>query len=199
MELGSLDELDTQIKLYQLGVKSFSPYASQGKVDMIIRTETDEKVRYADIKVCTGVLEDDQIVWKFSFSFFFKNESFLILSVRLPAQDGNLKKHHIVVDSKRFLKIVKSEKIPTEDDNWILSLDYSDLQLLTEKKRSKKLSKLVNDFKPFFDNWQIFVEWKEKTTKTTKTTKATKATKAATKGTKAAKTTKALKPTKPKS
>ena len=165
MELGGLDELDTQIKLYQLGVKSFSPYASHGKVDMIIRTETDEKVRYADIKVCTGVLEDNQIVWKFSFAFFLKNESFIILSVRLPEQDGKMKKHHIIVDSKTFLKIVKREKIHVEDDNWILSLAYSDLQHLTGKKRSKKLSKIVNAIKPFFDNWEIFVNWKENPTK----------------------------------
>ena len=78
MELGGLDELDTQIKLYQLGIESFSPYASQGKVDMIIRTEIDEKVRYADIKVCTGILEVDQVVWKFDFAFFLKNESFWV-------------------------------------------------------------------------------------------------------------------------
>ena len=161
MELESLDELDTQIKLYQLGVKSFSPYANQSKVDMIIRTEVDEIIRYADIKVCTGVLKDDQIVWKFAFSFFLKNESFIILSVRLPDKEGIMKKHYIIADSKSFLKIIKKEKIPIEENKWILSVSYSSLQKLTEKKRSKKMSKLVKAIKPFFDNWDIFEEWKE--------------------------------------
>ena len=148
-----------------MGVKSFSPYADQSKVDMIIRTEVDEIVRYADIKVCTGVPEGDQIVWKFEFSFFLKNESFLILAVRLPEQDEIMRKHNIVLESKTFLKIVKREKIPMVDSNWVLSLPFSDLQQLTKKKRSKKLPKLVNAFKPFFDNWQIFVDWKENSTK----------------------------------
>ncbi|MCK4847952.1 MAG: hypothetical protein KAT16_02895 [Candidatus Heimdallarchaeota archaeon] len=165
MELGGLDELDTQVKLYQLGVKSFSPYADQSKVDMIIRTEVDEIVRYADIKVCTGVLEDDRIVWKFNFSFFLKNESFFVLSVRLPDQEEIMRKHHIILESKTFLEIIKKEKITVEDNKWILSLPFSDLQQLTEKKRSKKLPKLVNAFKPFFDNWKIFVKWKEKPNK----------------------------------
>ena len=60
---GGLDELDTQITLFQLGIESFSPYANTGKVDMIIRTERDNKVYYADIKVCSGVLEKKNIVW----------------------------------------------------------------------------------------------------------------------------------------
>lgn len=165
MELGGLDELDTQIKLFHLGIESFSPYTNQGKVDMIIRSEIDEIVNYADIKVCTGVQKEDQIVWKVDFSFFLKNESFLVLSVRLPDEDERMEKHHLIVKSKTFLKIVKREKITMEDSNWVLSLPFSDLQQLTKKTKSKKLPKLINAFKPFFDNWQIFVDWKEKPTK----------------------------------
>ena len=76
MELGGLDELDTQIKLFHLGIESFSPYANQSKVDMVIRSEVDEIVSYADIKVSTGVQKDDQIVWKVEFSFFLKRHGF---------------------------------------------------------------------------------------------------------------------------
>ena len=141
MELGGLDELDTQIKLFHLGIESFSPYASQGKVDMVIRSEIDEVVRYADIKVCTGVPKEDQIVWEIDFSFFLKNESFLVLSVRLPEEDERMEKHHLIVKSKAFLKIVKREKIPIKESNWILSIPFSDLQLLTKKKRTKKRKK----------------------------------------------------------
>ncbi len=165
MELGGLDELDTQIKLFHLGIESFSPYANQGKVDMIIRSEADEIVRYADIKVCTGVPTEDQIVWKVDFSFFLNNESFLVFSVRLPDEDERMEKHHLIIKSKIFLRIVKREKLTMEDSNWVLSLPFSDLQQLTKKTRPKKLPKLVNAFKPFFDNWQIFVDWKEKPTK----------------------------------
>ena len=165
LELGGLDELDTQIKLFHLGIESFSPYANQSRVDMIIRSEVDEIVSYADIKVCTGVQEEDQIVWKLEFSFFLKNESFLVLSVRLPEEDERMEKHHLIVESKTFLKIVKREKIPMVDSNWVLSLPFSDLQQLTKKKRPKKLPKLINAFKPFFDNWQIIVDWKENPTK----------------------------------
>lgn len=128
---------------------------------MVIRSEIDETVHYADIKVCTGVQKEDQMVWKVDFSFFSKTVSFLVLSARLQEEDGRMEKHHLIIPSKTFQKIVKKEKIPTEDNHWILSLSYSDLQQLTKKKTSRKLTKLVGVFKPFFDNWQAFVDWKE--------------------------------------
>ena len=103
--LEGLDELDTQLKLYQMGVESFSPYVSTGKVDMIIRSEDGESVRYADVKVCVGKREDDKIVWKLEISFFMENESFIVLAVRLPEENGIYEKHHIVLESKKFLQM----------------------------------------------------------------------------------------------
>ena len=71
-DLDVLDELDTQLKLYQMGVESFSPYASSGKVDMIIRSEEGENVRYADIKVCSAKKEADTVNWNLEISFFLQ-------------------------------------------------------------------------------------------------------------------------------
>ena len=157
---GGLDELDTQIRLFQLGVESFSPYANTGKVDMIIRTERDNQVHYADIKVCQGRLEKKSIVWKLEISFFMDNESFLILTVRLPEEDETLEKHHFILESKDFLHIMKSEKIDVKDNFWILNVSYNDLKRLKIKKKSPRLSRVVEALQPYFDNWDTITEWR---------------------------------------
>jgi hypothetical protein len=157
---GGLDELDTQITLFQLGIESFSPYANTGKVDMIIRTEKNKKVHYADIKVCSGVLDKKNVVWKLEISFFMGNESFLILTVRLPEEDDILEKHRFIIGSKTFLKIVKKEKLEVKEDNWILKLPYNELKQLLIEKNPTKLSRLTEAFSPFFDNWDTLTDWR---------------------------------------
>ncbi|MHA1331492.1 MAG: hypothetical protein ACTSR2_10490, partial [Candidatus Hodarchaeales archaeon] len=121
-DMSGLDELDTQVKLFQLGVESFSPYASTGKVDMIIRSENGDKVRYADIKVCSGKKIKDRMTWKLEISFFMNNQSFIILTVRVPDKEGVVKKNYFVIESKQFLKLAKDDILKTENDMWILSL-----------------------------------------------------------------------------
>ncbi|MFX1517907.1 MAG: hypothetical protein ACFFC6_16520 [Promethearchaeota archaeon] len=159
--LDGIDELDTQLKLYQMGVESFSPYASTGKVDMIIRSENGDLVRYADIKVCTGIQEDDDIVWELEIGFFMNNESFVILAVRLPSEDGeSFQKHHIVLDSKKFLQITKKHRMKTKDDKWVISLPFSDLQILNNQSKASIAKPLTRSLKPFFDNWNILLEWR---------------------------------------
>ncbi len=158
---GGLDELDTQITLFQLGIESFSPYANTGKVDMIIRTEKDKKVYYADIKVCTGVLEKKNIVWSLEISFFMNNSSFLILTVRLPEEDESLEKHRFIIGSKKFLEVIKDEKIAVKDDKWILSVPYSELKRLTTEKKPSRLSRLVKALHPYFDNWKTITDWRD--------------------------------------
>jgi hypothetical protein len=157
---GGLDELDTQIRLFQLGIESFSPYANTGKVDMIIRTERDNLVHYADIKVCQGRLEKKSIIWKLEISFFMDNESFLILTVRLPEEDETLEKHHFILTSKQFLEIMKDEKIEVKDDMWILTASYNELKRLKIKKKSPRFSRVVETLQPYFDNWDTITEWR---------------------------------------
>ena len=158
--LDGIDELDTQLKLYQMGVESFSPYASTGKVDMIIRSENGDLVRYADIKVCTGVQKDDNIEWELEIGFFMNNESFIILAVRLPDDDGSFQKHHIVIGSKQFLQIAKKHRMKTKDDNWVITLPFSDLQILNNQSKAKLSKSLTKSLKPFFDNWDCLLEWR---------------------------------------
>jgi hypothetical protein len=157
---GGLDELDTQIRLFQLGVDSFSPYANTGKVDMIIRTEKNNQVHYADIKVCQGRLEKKRINWRLEIDFFMDNESFLILTARLPEEDETLEKHHFILKSKDFLEIMKKQKIEVEDGMWILSVSYNELKRLITKKKSPRYSRVVEALNPFFDNWDIITEWR---------------------------------------
>ncbi len=161
-ETGGLDELDTQIKLFELGVESFSPYASTGKVDMIVRSDKNQHVRYADIKVCTGRREKQKIVWKLEISFFMNNESFLILSFRLPTEDETLEKHHFIIRSDQFLEILKKEKIMSKENYWVLSLPYSELQQLDKKKQKNLKSKLVKALRPYFDKWATIANWAHK-------------------------------------
>lgn len=158
-ETGGLDELNTQIKLFELGVESFSPYASTGKVDMIIRSDKNQHVRYADIKICTGRREKQKILWKLEISFFMNNESFLILSFRLPTEDESLEKHHFIMGSEDFLEIMKQEKLVPKEKYWVLSLPFTELQLLKSKKKASKKSKLVKALRPYLDKWNIIVDW----------------------------------------
>ena len=158
-ETGGLDELNTQIKLFELGVDSFSPYASTGKVDMIIRSDKNEHVRYADIKVCTGRKEKQKIVWKLEIAFFMNSESFLILSFRLPTEGENVEKHYFIIESDAFLEIMKIEKVISRDNYWVLSLPYSELQQIDSKKQTNKRSKIVKALRPYFDKWEIIVNW----------------------------------------
>jgi len=160
--LDGIDELDIQLKLYQMGVESFSPYASTGKVDMIIRSENGDLVRYADIKVCTGIREGSNIVWELEIGFFMNNESFIILAVRIPDDDESFQKHYIVIESKKFLQIVKKHRMKTKNDKWVISLPFSDLQILNKQSKTKaKLSKsLTRSLSLFFDNWDCLLDWR---------------------------------------
>ncbi|UCE14804.1 MAG: hypothetical protein JSV04_06380 [Candidatus Heimdallarchaeota archaeon] len=157
--LDGLDELDTQVKLYQMGVETFSPYASTGKVDMIIRSENGENVRYADIKVCTGVRRDDDVVWELEVGFFMNNESFLILAVRLPDKDEMYQKHHIVMDSKIFLQIAKKHRLKVQKDKWVLKVPFKDLQIINTRSTAKFSRAITRSVKEYFDNWESLLEW----------------------------------------
>ncbi|MHA1995514.1 MAG: hypothetical protein ACW97Z_13300 [Candidatus Hodarchaeales archaeon] len=158
-ETGGLDELDTQIKLFELGVESFSPYASTGKVDMIIRSDKNEHVRYADIKVCTGRREKQKIEWKIKISFFMNNESFIVLSFRLPTEDESLEKHHFIISSAEFLEVMKKAKVIARDNYWVLALPYSELQLVNSKKQTGIKSKMVKALRPFLNKWENIADW----------------------------------------
>ncbi|WP_455464228.1 hypothetical protein [Candidatus Hodarchaeum mangrovi] len=157
-ELSGLDELDTQLKLYQMGIESFSPYASKGKVDMIIRSEDGEEVRYADIKVCTGKKSNNDLVWELEISFFLNNQSFIILTARLPTVQEKIEKHYIILDSKDFLKLSQIHKLETQNDKWILKVPFKDLLSLTHEKKSTS-TKIVNSLAEHFNNWNILIDW----------------------------------------
>jgi len=161
--IDGLDELDTQIKLFHLGVESFSPYAGSGKVDMIIRSENGDSVRYADIKVCSGVKTDDNTVkWELEIGFFMQNESFIILTVRLPEKDKSIQKHHFILRSSDFLSITKKNKLITENNKWILAIPYSDIELINKKSKKKLTSALSKAMKKYFDNWDVLLDWKSR-------------------------------------
>ncbi len=160
--LEGLDELDTQLKLYQMGVETFSPYASASKVDMIIRSEDGEGefVHYADVKVCTGKRENDKINWEIDIAFFMKNESFVILTVRLPSkEEEELEKHFFIMKSTDFLTIVKKHKLKVQNDVWKISVPYSDLEILSTKSKVKIRGSLVKSLRQYFDNWESILEW----------------------------------------
>jgi len=157
-ELSGLDELDTQLKLYQMGIESFSPYASKGKVDMIIRSEDGREVRYADIKVCTGKKSNNELIWELEISFFLNNESFIILTARLPDVKGKIEKHYFILNSKEFLEMSKIHKLETQNDKWILKVPFKDLLSLTNAKRSTS-TKIVNSLAVHFNNWDVLIDW----------------------------------------
>ena len=161
---GGLDELDTQIRLFQLGIESFSPYASTGKVDMVIRSDMNNYVRYADIKVCSGKLEKEKIVWSLNTGVCLNNDCFLILTFRIPDKEGDLEKHQFILTSKTFLDLVKKEKVVVKDNNWILRLSYIDLQKLNTGKSPSSSTKLINSFAPFYENWDVLVKWRDQST-----------------------------------
>ncbi len=160
-DAGGLDELDTQIRLFQLGIESFSPYASTGKVDMIIRSDMNDHVRYADIKVCSGKLEKEKIVWSLEIGIFLNNECFLILTFRIPKEDESLEKYHFILSAETFLDIMKKEKVLVKDDTWIFRLSYVDLKKLNKDKTPTRLTKLVKTFAPHFEKWDILVKWRD--------------------------------------
>lgn len=163
VSIDSLDELDTQIKLFHLGVESFSPYAGNGKVDMIIRSENGNTVRYADIKVCTGKIKDEEtITWKLEISFFMQSESFVILTARLPDEDESIQKHHFVIKSTDFLSIVKKQKMKTKNDRWIIAIPYSDIQIINRNSKKKLTSTLSKELKQYFDNWDVLLDWRSR-------------------------------------
>jgi hypothetical protein len=158
--LDGIDELDTQIKLYQMGIESFSPYAGSGKVDMIIRSENNDLVRYADIKVCTGLRKGAKVTWELEVGFFMNNVSYLILTVRLPEADETMEKHHFVLEAEEFLKIAKKQKMKVQDDKWILTGPFADIQVLNNQCKSKKIRPLSRSLKKYFDNWDCLLEWR---------------------------------------
>lgn len=158
---GGLDELDTQIRLFQLGIESFSPYASTGKVDMVIRSDMNNYVRYADIKVCSGKLEKEKIVWSLNTGICLNNDCFLIFTFRIPDTEGDLEKHQFILTSKTFLALVKKEKVLVQDNNWILRLSYNDLQKLNTGNIPSRSTKLINSFIPFYENWDVIVKWRD--------------------------------------
>lgn len=161
--LEGLDELDTQLKLYQMGIETFSPYASTGKVDMIIRSEDGEGefVHYADVKVCTGKRENDEIFWEIEISFFMKNESFVILTVRLPSKEDEeeLEKHYFIMKSTDFLAIVKRHRLKVQNDIWRISVLYSDLEIVSEQSKAKIREPMVRSLRKYFDNWESILDW----------------------------------------
>ena len=158
--LDGIDELDTQLKLYQMGVESFSPYAGSGKVDMIIRSENGDLVNYADIKVYTGTRKGANVVWELEIGFFMNNESFLILAVRLPDENESFQKHHFILESKVFLQIMKKHRMKTKDDNWILTIPFTDLQVLNKQSKIKISKPLTRSLKKYFDNWDCLLDWR---------------------------------------
>ena len=161
--IDSLDELDTQIKIFHLGVESFSPYVGSGKVDMIIRSENGDSVRYADIKVCSGIKTDDNTVtWELEIGFFMQNESFIILTTRLTEKDESIQKHHFILASSEFLSIMKKHKLITENDKWILAIPYSDIELINKKSKKKLTSAISKAMKKYFDNWDVLLDWKSR-------------------------------------
>ena len=159
--IDGLDELDTQIKLFHLGVESFSPYASKGKVDMIIRSENGDEARYADIKVCSGTKnKEETVTWELEISFFMKNESFIILSVRLPEKDETFQKYHFVIRSSEFLSIVKKQKLKIDKNKWTLTVPYPDIIAICRKSKKKLSSAISRTMKKYLDNWDILIEWR---------------------------------------
>ncbi len=161
--IDGLDELDTQIKIFHLGIESFSPYAGSGKVDMIIRSENGDSVRYADIKVCSGVKTDDNtLTWELDIGFFMQNESFIILTARLPENDKSIQKHHFIIESSEFLSIMKKHKLITKNDKWILAVPYSDIELINKKSKKKLTSAISKAMKKYFDNWDVLLDWKSR-------------------------------------
>ena len=158
--LDGIDELDIQIKLYQMGVESFSPYAGSGKVDMVIRSENKDLVRYADIKVCTGVQKGANVEWELEIGFFMNNDSFIILTIRLPEEDETFQKHYIILESKEFLQIAKKHRMKTKEDKRIVTIPFSDLQIFNKKSKSKLTKSLARSLKKYFDNWDCLLEWR---------------------------------------
>ncbi|NHJ01905.1 MAG: hypothetical protein EAX86_07150 [Candidatus Heimdallarchaeota archaeon] len=158
--LEGLDELDTQIILYQMGVESFSPYASSGKVDMVIRSENGDLVRYADIKVCSPHKTEVDVTWELEISFFMSNESFIILAIRLPDEEGSMQKHHFVISSTEFLSLTKKHKMEIKEDKWILSLPIEDMELIKKGVKAKYTNKISKALMPFFDNWDLLLDWR---------------------------------------
>ncbi len=158
--LDGIDELDTQIKLYQMGVESFSPYVGSGTVDMIIRSENNDLVRYADIKVCTGVRKGTKVTWELEVGFFMNNVSFLILAIRLPEANETFEKHYFVLEAEEFLKIAKKHRMKVQDDKWIITVPFSDLQVLNKQSKSKKIEAMSRSLKKYFDNWDCLLEWR---------------------------------------
>jgi hypothetical protein len=161
-ELEGLDELDTQLKLYDMGVDTFSPYAGSGKVDMIIRSEDGNHVRYADIKVCTGKREKKNVIWKIEDSFFMENESFIILTVRLPNEEEILEKHHFILKSDNFLRVAKKNKLKVTNDAWVIFVPVSDLEEIKKKSKSTLSTSLAKSLTKYFDNWDSLLEWRKK-------------------------------------
>ncbi len=147
-----------------MGVESFSPYSDLGKVDLIIRSEDGKArtVRYADVKIVSGRRETDQVIWELENSFFMKTESFIIMAIRLPETNGIFQKHYFILKSKRFLEIAKKHELIVENDSWILSLPFVDLQILTNQIDGKLSSSLTKTLKRYFDKWDLFLKWKKK-------------------------------------
>jgi hypothetical protein len=165
-KFAGLDELDAQLKLFQLGIESFTPYANQSKVDMIIRTDNGNLVRYADVKVCAGKSDGEKTVWKLPISFCMTEDSFVLFTFRLIEEEAEqtVKRHYLVLRSQKFLEIAKNHKFPVENDHWLMSLPVIDINKLGQLDKNEKSSfetPLAKSLRQYVDVWEEFESWKE--------------------------------------
>ncbi|MFW9854107.1 MAG: hypothetical protein ACFFFG_03575 [Candidatus Thorarchaeota archaeon] len=165
-KFAGLDELEAQLKLFQLGIESFTPYANQSKVDMIIRTDNGNLVRYADVKVCTGKSDSEKTVWKLPLSFCMTEDSFILFTFRLIEEETEqtVEKHYLVLKLQKFLEITEKHGIPIEDDHWVMSLPTSDINkfgVLDKKKKISFKAPLARSLRQYLDVWKEFENWKE--------------------------------------
>ena len=64
------------------------------------------------------------------------------------------------IDSNWAFKIVKKHRVKTKNDKWVITLPFSDLQILNNQSKAKISKPLTRSLKPFFDNWDSLLEWR---------------------------------------
>ena len=165
-KFAGLDELGAQLKLFQLGIESFTPYANQSRVDMIIRTDNGNLVRYADVKVCSGKSDGEKTIWELPINFCITENSFILFTFRTLAEEAELEveKHYLVLKSLQFLEVAKRHKIHVENNFWIMSLPATDvnlLGLLDQKENVSFKTPLADSLHHYVDVWEEFEKWKD--------------------------------------
>lgn len=165
-KFAGLDELDAQLKLFQLGIESFTPYANQSKVDMIIRTDSGNLVRYADVKVCPVTSDGEKTVWELPIVFCMTEDSFILFPFRSLAEEAEQanRKHYLVLKSQQFLEIAKKHNLHVENDLWIMSLPATDVNLLGLLDQQENVSfrtPLADSLHKYVDVWDEFEKWKD--------------------------------------